>query len=687
VHLTHAGEDTLSITVTDEHGQPVASAGSLATRNATAAEIGEGIGGREGLLGVDWVAVSVDRARTDVPDCSRWAIVGEDRGLEWALGDRASSLGVYADVRSLGEAVGSSEAPDVVLLDCSAPGGGLPGAAHAAILGVLGVVQGWLDDERFGGSRLVVLTRGAVGVGGSGGALDLAGAAVWGLVRSAQSESPSRFVLVDIDGQQGSRDALFQALEEGEPQVAIRDGELFVPRLVRTGLDDVMDVTTKGFGRGTVLVTGGTGGLGALLAKHLVIEHGVRSLLLVSRAGERASRAAELERELTGLGASVWIAGCDVSDREQLEALIASVDEEHPLCGVIHAAGVLDDGVIGSLTPERMERVLAPKVDGAWHLHELTMHMDLDAFVLFSSVSATLGAPGQGNYAAANAFLDGLAEHRRAHGLPGLSIAWGPWGQTAGMTSRLGRAEMARMASSGMLTLSDEQGLGLFDAAGAAERSLAVLARFDTVALRARARDNELPSVLERLVRMPVRQDRAVHGISGSLAERLASTPETERERVMLDLVRAHIAAIVGHSSPDAIGPTRAFKELGFDSLAAVELRNKLTAATGVRLPATLVFDYPTPAALARSLLAEMALEQASDRSLEPELDRFEQTLAAMPVDDSKRMLAVTRLQTLLRRLNNGDSTRSGVVSTEEELQSASASEIYDFIDKQLGSA
>jgi len=336
---------------------------------------------------------------------------------------------------------------------------------------------------------------------------------------------------------------------------------------------------------GTVLITGGTGGLGAVLARHLVADLGVRSLMLLSRAGELAPGAAQLRKELAELGSSVRIAACDVSDREQLKELIDSIPMQCPLRGVVHAAGVLDDGVIGSLTQERVERVLAPKVDGAWHLHELTTGLDLDSFVMFSSVAATLGGPGQGNYAAANAFLDALAAVRRARGLPAVAMAWGPWEQSTGMTSGLGDADLSRMAKSGMLTLSHEQGLRCFDSAQAADRAQLVLAHMDTAALRARARDEELPSLLGGLVRMPTRRRGVTSERSESLVARVAEAPRSERGRIVLEHLRVQTAAVLGHRSSESVDSTRTFKELGFDSLAAVELRNRLMAASGLQLP------------------------------------------------------------------------------------------------------
>ncbi|MBN0049122.1 SDR family NAD(P)-dependent oxidoreductase [Streptomyces actuosus] len=357
---------------------------------------------------------------------------------------------------------------------------------------------------------------------------------------------------------------------------------------------------------GTVLITGGTSGLGALLARHLVTEHGVRHLLLASRSGPDAAGAARLGAELGASGADVRIEAADVADRDRVAALLAAVPAAHPLTAVVHAAGVLDDTVVDGLTPERLEAVLRPKLDGAAHLHDLTRHLDLSAFVLFSSVAGTLGAPGQGNYAAANAFLDALAEHRRALGLPALSLPWGPWSQTAGMTGGLTDADIRRMERAGLPPLSPKEGLALFtealDRPAAVQTPLAV----DTAQLGAADPVHPVLAGLAR-VRRTVRDLTASTGtadIAGLVAE-LARLDAGERHRRLVEEVCRQVAAVLGHASAARIDPDQSFKELGFDSLTAVELRNRMNAATGVLLPATLVFDHPTPAVLADHLCRE----------------------------------------------------------------------------------
>ncbi|MGP4115064.1 SDR family NAD(P)-dependent oxidoreductase, partial [Streptomyces sp. 4N509B] len=362
---------------------------------------------------------------------------------------------------------------------------------------------------------------------------------------------------------------------------------------------------------GTVLITGGTGALGSLLARHLVTEHGVRSLVLTSRRGGEAPGVAELVAELEQHGATVRVAACDAADREQLAAVLAAIPAEHALTGVVHAAGVVADGVIGSLTEEQVRRVLRPKVQAAVNLHELTRDADLRLFLMYSSVASVLGTAGQANYAAANAYLDALAAHRRSLGLAAVSVAWGLWsGEVGGMGSALGEADVARFGRLGVVGVSAEDGLGLFDATRGVDESLLVAARMDLAALRRRAeRDGVVPAPLRGLVRVSGR--RAVEagaaagsGLLGAAVAALGSAEE--RERHVVDVVRGHVAAVLGHGSGQSIAADRTFKDLGFDSLTGVELRNRMIAATGLRLPAGVVFDYPTPTALAGYVLGQV---------------------------------------------------------------------------------
>ncbi|WP_285544170.1 type I polyketide synthase, partial [Streptomyces lavendulae] len=317
-----------------------------------------------------------------------------------------------------------------------------------------------------------------------------------------------------------------------------------------------------------------------------------------------------------GLGAHVDLVACDIADRDALAALLDGVPVEYPLTGVVHTAGVLDDGVLASLTAERVAGVLRPKVDAAWNLHELTRGLDLDAFVLFSGAAAAFGAAGQASYAAANAFLEGLAEQRRAEGLPATALAWGLWAPQSGgsgMAGRLDEVDLRRIARDGVGALAADEGLALFDAAMVVDAAVLLPMHLDVAVLRAQAVSaGSTPALLRSLVRVPARRmvERRDGGAEGGspLVARLMGLPVAEREGVLLELVCGRVAVVLGHSGAGAVDAERAFRDLGFDSLTAVELRNVLKAETGLRLPPTLIFDYPTPVALARHLLAELAV-------------------------------------------------------------------------------
>ncbi|WP_447009154.1 SDR family NAD(P)-dependent oxidoreductase [Saccharothrix hoggarensis] len=455
-------------------------------------------------------------------------------------------------------------------------------AAHTATRQTLELVRGWLAEDREG--QLVVLTRAGV----------LAHTAVRGLVRTAQTEHPGRVVLVETDGTDASGAALDAALATGEPQLSLREGEIRVPRLARREPAD--SATGTPFADGTVLVTGATGVLGAVLARHLVVEHGATDLLLVSRSGAAAPGAAELTADLTALGADVTLVACDVADRAALAELVA----RHPVKAVVHTAGVLADGVLGSLTDEQVTAVLRPKVDAAWNLHEVTRDLDLSAFVLYSSLAGQLGNAGQANYSAANTWLDGLAEHRHELGLPATSLAWGLWAQASDITGHLADVDVKRIERTGLLALSTQDALASFDVALALRAPVVAITGVDPATLGALGED--APVVLRGLV-PPTRRTRRT---GGSLAERLAGLAQAERDRALVNLVRAQVAAVLGHADAGAVPADRAFQELGFDSLTAVELRNELNAVTGLRLPTTLVFDHPSPAALAAHLSGEL---------------------------------------------------------------------------------
>ncbi|GFJ85365.1 type I polyketide synthase [Phytohabitans houttuyneae] len=351
---------------------------------------------------------------------------------------------------------------------------------------------------------------------------------------------------------------------------------------------------------GTVLITGGTGGLGAELARHLVTKRGAKRLLLLSRRGPEAPGAAALRDELVALGASVEVAACDVADRAALAQAVAG----QRLTAVVHTAGVLDDGIVASLDGERLSTVLRPKADAAWHLHELTRESDLAAFVLYSSVSGLMGSPGQGNYAAGNTYLDALAAHRRAAGLPAVSLAWGAWTQEVGMTGRLGDAAIERMARSGMPPLTVEQGLALFEAAIAVDEPFVVPVRLNPGDFRAHS---QIPPILSGVVSGPRRAAAAAGRSAVTLRDRLRGLGAAEQEQLLQEIVAGYAAVLLGHGDATGIDPERNFLELGLDSLIAVELRNQLSDVVGLRLPSSVILDSKTPAQLAKWLHAELA--------------------------------------------------------------------------------
>ncbi|WP_369394272.1 SDR family NAD(P)-dependent oxidoreductase [Streptomyces sp. CG1] len=536
--LVPTGPDAFAVDLADATGAPVATVTSLASRPLTNLRAARDTTA-DALFTLDWQPLPLE---TDAPDV-------EHRVLH-------STPGTDAD------------------------------AVREALHRALAALQD--DDPR----PLAVVTCGAVSVAGED-VPDLAGAAVWGLVRSAQSENPDRFVLLDLEPGGDAAAVLPAVLASGEPQVALRSGAARAARLVRAEvLPESRELTIDP--AGTVLLTGATGGLGPVLARHLVTAYGVRHLALLSRSGN----SDDLIAELAGLGATATAHACDVADRDALAAVLAGIAASRPLAAVVHAAGVLDDGVVSSLNPERIDTVLAPKALGALHLHELTD--GVSAFVLFSSVAGTVGAPGQGNYAAANALLDALAAHRHAQGAPALSLAWGPWAPSGGMTSSLDEADRARMARGGMTALSAEEGTALFDLAARAGRPALAPVRLNLPALRAQG--GGLAPVFRALAGRPVRREAAAEGADVTFAERMAALGDEERAEALLHTVRAHVAAVLGHAHPDGVETDRAFKDLGFDSLAAIELRNSLSEEMGQRLSATLVFDHPSPEALAAHL-------------------------------------------------------------------------------------
>ena len=575
VRLSRIGTDSVSVAVTDEYDTPVLSIDSLVLRPVLVEQLPDAGDSPDSLHTLEWVEVpGVERVDLQAGGgADEWLILGREGG---ELATSLPMVKALQDVDALRASIEEGRpAPGVVLADYvqipDPASEDVVGEVQERVVGALDLLQAWLADELLVGSRLVIVTRGAVSAGVDGAASDLAGGAVGGLVRSAQSESPGSLVLVDVgvDGLGELPELLNGVLGCGEQQVVVRDGVVLAPRLARADLLSPRDASTGGVGRalpalagsgGTVLVTGGTGGLGGLVAEHLVSKHGVTRLLLTSRRGLAAEGAQGLLERLSGLGAEVEIVACNVADRAQVQALLDGIDGDHPLSAVVHTAGILDDGVLGSLTHERVMGVLAPKVGGAWNLHELTRDLDLSAFILFSSVAGLLGSLGQASYAAANAFLDALAAQRRAHGLPGVSLAWGPWAQVGGMADRLGEVDNARIGGLGLVSLPAEEGLELFDRAYDSGEALLAPVKLDKRALRRRAVNGTLPALLQGLIRTVRRvPDRAAR-----LAPRLSAAPEGQRHDIALEFVRAEVAMVLGHPSPAAVDVKVAFKDLGF---------------------------------------------------------------------------------------------------------------------------
>ncbi|WEH12772.1 type I polyketide synthase [Streptomyces sp. VNUA24] len=685
IRLTPTGNNAVSVRATDTAGQPVASIRSLVLRPVDPDQVRAArTAHHDDLYRVEWPTLS----RQAAADPDGWAVIGAE-APDWAAhGITRSATGLEALSREIAEGAGGVVPPAVVLAHVpAAPAGlGQPAAVRHVTGHVLALVREWLADDTFADAKLVLVTRGGVPVSADGVAPDLAHAAVWGLVRSTQTENPGRFVLADLDD--ASEDALVAAVASGEPQLALRKGRTHIARLAKVPVTE--QPGTPDWGRpGTVLITGGTGAIGSVLARHLAAEHGVKRLLLTSRRGPAAEGAADLVVGLAALGAHAEVVACDVADREALARLLGSLPEAHPLTAVVHAAGTIADGVVDAMTPARLDTALRPKVDAAWNLHELTEGMDLTAFVVFSSIAGIFGGMGQGNYAAANAFLDALAHHRRANGLPAASLAWGLWANKGGMSGGLDEADFRRIARGGIVAFSPAEGAALFDSANATGEPVVLPLRLDTGALAAQSGTGGVPALLRGLVRTPARRSaaagEAAPDAADTLRRTLAGQPEQRRARTLLDLVRGHAATVLGFPGPASVDAERGLLELGFDSLTAVELRNRLGAATGLRLPATLLFDHPTSAAIARQLSVELAPESAGPDLVADTAGLAELGLLEGALDNGTAGPELLgRLEELISRLRPGTGG-AAQDRLEERMETASDDELFEFIDNELG--
>jgi acyl transferase domain-containing protein len=548
--LTRTGPSSVEITVTTDDGAPLATVGALDFRPTAIA----GLAVRPPVYTVAWQPLPDPVERE------------QDRGV--AIGDPGTTD------------------TDVVAVELEP--GHTPEQVHATTVHATESIQRWLAQARPTGAALMLITRGAVATASTEHITDLAGAAVWGLGRVAATEHPGRILLLDIPADTEIGDWPRHAAATGESQLAVRDGALRIPRLA-TRTTEITDEFLRS--DGTVLITGGTGGLGALFARHLVGEHGVRHLLLVSRRGPATPGTEELIGELRAAGATANVLAADLADPDAVADVLSTIPADRPLRAVIHAAGTLADAMVDSLGPEQIHTVLRPKVDAAWHLHEATAHLDLDAFILFSSLSGTVGMAGQGNYAAANAYLDGLAAHRTARGLPARALVWGLWDTAVGMGVSLAAADIERWKRIGAPPLTIDEGLALFDAALGGPEAVVVAATIDSGVSAA---------ATSVILRAPARP--ASRTTEGSWADRITALDENERADAILDYVLQASAAVLGHASGTDLDADIAFRELGFDSLAGLELRNRIGADTGFALPATVVFDHPSPTALASHL-------------------------------------------------------------------------------------
>ncbi|MFC8571698.1 SDR family NAD(P)-dependent oxidoreductase [Streptomyces sp. NPDC057245] len=666
VRSVRVDDDTVELELLDPAGRPVLGVGSVTYRVVPEEEFAaaaEPSGG--GLSAIEWVPLDA------APDpTARWAVVGaEAAGLPGV--PRFDDLGAAARA-----AASDEEAFQLLLVPWPSAGDLREGTRRA-----LSFVRELSAQDALRGTPVVVLSRDAVVTGRDDATrLDLEAAAVRGLLRTAGAEGVGRIVLADADTDTPPLGLLASAAPAGEPEVAVRDGRIHVPRLrpAPAGAPARQPWPADG----TVLVTGGTGTLGAVLARHLVAEHGVRNLLLLGRRGAEAPGARELVTELGESGAHVTLAACDAADREDLAAVLTAIPEDRPLTAVVHAAGVTEDGLLTAMTPQQLDRVLRPKAVAAHHLHELTRHLDLTAFVLCSSPAGTFGGPGRANTAAADAYVEGLARYRRALGLPATAVAWAPW-ELDGAARRPGLDLLGPVTADRGRTLFDRAVALPADGAGAA----AVIAgTVDRAALRAH---DAVPPALRDLVGGPARRTAhsAAEAGAATLADRIEGLDEEERETFVLNLVREEAAAVTGRPDLHAIEADQAFQERGFDSLAAVQLRNRLTAATGLGLPATLIFDHPTPRDVAGHVLARLAPAGTDVSALVlSELDRVDALLAAVAEDERHRQMVRRRLQSMASRLG---APAAGTAHEDEpapaaRIESASVDELFALIDTEL---
>ncbi|NEY34179.1 SDR family NAD(P)-dependent oxidoreductase [Streptomyces sp. PRKS01-65] len=691
--VTVTGDGAVTALLTDPDGEPVLAADRVEVRTgATPARSAAG-GTPDGLYRLAWTPLPGPAHDARPP--AVWAVTGPDAETlaKTLAGQGVPTVSAHPGLDAAGEAAGAQGCPDVVVIPVATEPGPRAASVRLTTHRALALARQALADERLAEARLVFVTTAAVAAGDLTEP-DPAQAAARGLLLSAQAEHPDRCAVIDVDGTEPAAAllpaAVTTALTGDEPHLAVRADAVLVPRLTPApapAAPQAAPGTAPVASHGTVVVTGATGGIGGEVVRHLVAAHGVQRLLLLSRKGEADPRARALRREAAEHGAEARAVACDTADREALAAALESVPPEHPVTAVVHIAGVVDDGVVTTLTPERVDTVLRPKADAALHLHELTRGLPLTHFVLFSSGVGTLGGAGQANYAAANAFLDALAHHRRAAGLPAVSLAWGLWETTTGMSADLSGTDRRRMAAAGVLPLSPQQGLALFDAAWRAPDATLVPMRLDPAVLRRKAEAGTLPAAFRALVPAPLRRAAAARAGDGRpLAELLAEQPAHRRHQMLLDLVHHHVSAVLDYGPGVPLDANRSFRDLGFDSLTAVELRNALVAATGVRLSAALVFDHPTADALADHLESRLLRSVAgAPLPLLTQLDHLEAALAADGLDTAVREQAAVRLKALAAAFDGRGPGATGDADITSKLDSASDEELFDFISAEIG--
>jgi len=437
------------------------------------------------------------------------------------------------------------------------------------------------------------------------------GSLLWGLMRTARSEHPELDLrLVDLDRQATGASIVSAVMLGGETECAVRRNRVLVPRLQRIGPVSQSTLAKHGLVRpgGAVLITGGLGDLGARVARWLASDHGVHDLVLISRRGMDSPAADDLVAGLCRLGARVTVITGDVADAECIRSIMAIFKEDRPLRGIVHAAGVVDSGVLSSMTPQRCETTIAPKMYGAWNLHQATQHVDMDLFMMFSSISGVMGMPGLANYAASNSFLDALAHFRRAQGLPATSVAYGTWAGDGGMASKLASATLSHLAQYGLDPLPPDEGLDLFRQAVVGGRPLTMAAALDLGRLRVYLEDQRggIPPLLRSLLSRDSHVAKSSSHGRRSLHELLSEAEPRQHAGMVLVMVRQVVAKALGFTHATDVEIDRPLKDIGIDSLTAVQMRNHLATLTGLKLSVNIVFLHPTLRTLSRFLLSEL---------------------------------------------------------------------------------